>query len=106
MTTASRTARHACGTLRIWRSRRDHDGVLRLPVNHQLAVISGLPVPAVITMLSDPAVQAQADALARRIDNGYRDYTASLLRELVIPRDLLPATLPAVTGSPSAWPAG
>ena len=57
-------------------------------------------------MLSDPAVQAQADALARRIDNGYRDYTASLLRELVIPRDLLPATLPAVTGSPSAWPAG
>ena len=66
-----------------------------LPVNHQLVVISGLPVPAVIAMLSDPDVQAQADALARRVDNGYRDYTTSLLRQLVIPRHLLAGTTAA-----------
>jgi hypothetical protein len=71
----------------------------RLPVNHQLVVVSGLPVPALIAMLGDPAVQAQADALARRIDNGYRDYTATLLRQLVIPRRLLAGT-PAAAAAP------
>lgn len=58
----------------------------RLPVNHQLVVISGLPVATVIAMLDDPAVQAQADALALGIDNGYRSFTTTLLRQLVIPR--------------------
>jgi hypothetical protein len=57
----------------------------RLPVNHQLVVVSGFPAPAIIAMLSDPVVQAQADALALRIENGYRSYTATLLRQLVIP---------------------
>lgn len=80
----------------------DHDAVLvpriathlkavrlpagRLPVNHQLVVMSGLPVPVLIAMLRDPAVQAQADARSRRIDNGYHDYTTTILRPLVIPR--------------------
>jgi hypothetical protein len=58
----------------------------RLPVNHQLVVVSGLPADAIIAMLSDPVVQAQADTLALCIENGYRSYTATLLRQLVIPR--------------------
>jgi tRNA1(Val) A37 N6-methylase TrmN6 len=61
----------------------------RLAVNHQLVVISGRPVPAIIAMLNDPAVQAQADVLCRRVDGGYKDYTATLLRELIIPREHL-----------------
>src|SRR5207244_11187863 len=83
----------------------DHDAVLvpriakrlkavllpagRLPVNHQLVVVSGLPTAAIIAMLGDPAVQAQAEALALRVDGGYRSYTATLLRQLVIPRHLI-----------------
>lgn len=63
----------------------------RLPVNHQLVVVSGLPPAAIIAMLTDPAVQAQADALSRPVENGYRDYTANLLRALIIPRHLVPA---------------
>lgn len=39
-----------------------------------------------IGMLNDPAVQAQADALALRVEGGYASYTATLLRQLVIPR--------------------
>jgi hypothetical protein len=81
----------------------DHDAVLvpriarglkavllpagRLPVNHQLVVVSGLPAAAILRMLADPAVRAQAEALATRVDGGYRSYTATLLRELVIPRE-------------------
>lgn len=80
----------------------DHDAVLvpriaqrlravrlpagRLPVNHQLVVVSGLPAATLIAMLTDPAVRAQAEALALRVDGGYRSYTATLLRQLVIPR--------------------
>jgi hypothetical protein len=63
----------------------------RLPVNHNLVVVSGFPAPAIIAMLHDPAVQAQAEALALRIENGYRSYTATLLRQLVIPRRYLAA---------------
>ena len=63
----------------------------RLPVNHNLVVVSGFPAAAVIAMLEDPVVQAQADALALRIENGYKSYTATLLRELVIPRHHLAA---------------
>lgn len=62
----------------------------RLPVNHQLVIVTGLPAGQIITMLEDPAVQAQADALALRIDGGYRSYTATLLRQLIIPRRLAP----------------
>jgi hypothetical protein len=57
-----------------------------LPVNHQLVVVCGLPPATIIGMLNDPAVQAQADALALRVEGGYASYTATLLRELVIPR--------------------
>ncbi len=79
----------------------DHDAVLvpriarrltgirlpagRLPINHGLVVISGQPVESVLAMLDDPEVQAQANALSLGIDNGYRSYTATLLRQLVIP---------------------
>jgi tRNA1(Val) A37 N6-methylase TrmN6 len=62
-----------------------------IPANHQLVVVSGLPVPVMIAMLTDAAVQAQADALSRRVDGGYQDYTAKMLRQLVIPRDLVEA---------------
>jgi hypothetical protein len=37
-----------------------------IPANHQLVVVSGLPVPVMIAMLTDAAVQAQADALGGR----------------------------------------
>lgn len=40
-------------------------------------------------MLADPVVQAQAEALAPPIENGYRCYTATLLRQLIIPREYL-----------------
>ncbi|GGM22521.1 Eco57I restriction-modification methylase domain-containing protein [Dactylosporangium sucinum] len=58
----------------------------RLPINHGLVVISGLPVESVLAMLDDPEVQAQANDLSLGIDNGYRSFTATLLRQLVIPR--------------------
>lgn len=62
----------------------------RMPVNHSLVVLSGaIPARAMIAMLDDPAVQAWADALALGVDNDYKSYTASLLRELVIPRQYL-----------------
>ncbi len=69
----------------------------RLPINHGLVVISGFPVDEVMNMLNDPAVQAQADALALGVDGGYRSYTATLLRQLVIPRHHLTGT-PAEAG--------
>ncbi|WP_436528279.1 Eco57I restriction-modification methylase domain-containing protein [Actinoplanes sp. HUAS TT8] len=62
----------------------------RLPINHGLVVISGLPVARILAMLDDPHVQAQANDLALGIDNGYRSFTATLLRQLVIPRQHLP----------------
>lgn len=61
----------------------------RLPVNHGLVVISGLPVESVLTMLDDPEVQAQAHDLSLGIDGGYRSFTATLLRQLIIPRRYL-----------------
>lgn len=69
----------------------------RLPVNHGLVVVSGLPVESILAMLDDPEVQAQANDLALGIDSGYRSFTATLLRQLVIPRRYLaedPAPLP------------
>jgi SAM-dependent methyltransferase len=64
----------------------------RVPVNHGLVVLSGPPVDALLDMLADPVVQAQADALALGVDGGYRSYTATLLRHLVVPRHHLPST--------------
>jgi hypothetical protein len=56
-----------------------------MPINHNLVVISGLPAQQVIDMLNDPRVQEQADALSLRLEGGYRSYTATLLRQLIIP---------------------
>lgn len=65
----------------------------RLPVNHSLVLISGMSWDDVANMLSHPLVQAQADALAPRVESGYRSYTATLLRQLVIPHEAIPASL-------------
>jgi hypothetical protein len=58
-----------------------------MPVNHNLVVASGQPVDVLIAWLNNPVVQAQADALALRLENGYRSYTTTLLRSLIIPVD-------------------
>lgn len=57
-----------------------------MPANHNLVVVSGLPAPQIIEMLNDPIVQQQADVLSLRLENGYRSFTATLLRQLIIPR--------------------
>lgn len=95
----------------------DHDAVLvpriarrltgirlpagRLPVNHGLVVISGLPVDSILAMLNDPEVQAQANDLSLGIDGGYRSFTATLLRQLVIPRRHVSAAGNASTATAS-----
>jgi len=60
-----------------------------LPTAHSLVVVSGMAPKALRRMLEDDRVQAQADAIALRIESGYKSYTATLLRRLVIPHDLL-----------------
>jgi hypothetical protein len=62
-----------------------------LPGNHSLVVVSGRPPEEISRWLNHPAVQAQADALAPAIDNGYRSYTATLARALIIPRAAISA---------------
>lgn len=61
-----------------------------LPTNHSLVIASGHDPEKIRKMLEDPRVQAQADAIAPPIESGYRSYTATLLRRLVIPFDLIP----------------
>lgn len=61
-----------------------------MPVNHNLVVVSGMPTDSMLRILSDPRVRAQADALALRLESGYRSYTATLLRRLRIPEELVP----------------
>jgi hypothetical protein len=61
-----------------------------MPVNHNLVVVSGGDPADLIAMLRDPRVTAQADAMALRLESGYRSYTATLLRNLVIPHDMAP----------------
>jgi len=61
-----------------------------LPVNHSLVLVSGMGVADLKRILADPRVARQADALALRVEGGYRSYTASLLRQLSIPHDLIP----------------
>lgn len=56
-----------------------------LPVNHNLVVVSGHAPEVVQGWLNAPEVQAQADAIALRLENGYASYTATLLRQLRIP---------------------
>lgn len=56
-----------------------------LPNDHNLIVISQLDPLRLIHILEDESVQAQAEVLAPRIDGGYRSYSATLLRQLVIP---------------------
>jgi hypothetical protein len=51
--------------------------------------LSGVPAATIQTWLRDPRVQAQATATALRLEGGYLSYTASQLRGLKIPTDLL-----------------
>ena len=60
-----------------------------MPINHNLVVVSGIPADRLIYILNHPIVQAQADTLSLRLENGYRSYTATLLRQLIIPEVLL-----------------
>jgi len=60
-----------------------------LPIDHQLIVISPYVPDRLIEILEDPGVQEQAEVLAAHIDGGYREYTATLLRQLVIPNRYL-----------------
>ncbi|MBI5940131.1 MAG: N-6 DNA methylase [Caulobacterales bacterium] len=60
-----------------------------MPINHNLVVVSGHPVAAMVAWLNHPAVQAQADALSLRLENGYASFTATLLRQLRIPAELI-----------------
>ncbi|AXK43738.1 Eco57I restriction-modification methylase domain-containing protein [Erythrobacter aureus] len=64
-----------------------------MPVNHNLVVVAGIPAAQLIEMLKHPLVQRQADVLALRLENGYRSYTATLLRQLIIPREALPENI-------------
>jgi len=64
-----------------------------LPINHSLVVASGLPADVIRTMLDHPLVQRQADILAPRVESGYRSYTATLLRQLVIPYEAIPSDI-------------
>ena len=64
-----------------------------LPINHSLVIASGLPADVIRTMLEHALVQRQADVLAPRVESGYRSYTATLLRQLVIPYEAIPADL-------------
>jgi hypothetical protein len=47
------------------------------------------PSPQWPPMLTDPAARAQADALALQTENGYHSHTATLPRQLIIPRRCL-----------------
>ena len=76
----------------------------RLPVNHGLVVVSGLPVAAVLSMLDDPVVQAQANARRSASTTATGAFTATLLRQLVIPRRHLTGTLLARSSSDPAGP--
>ncbi len=60
-----------------------------LPSNHSLVVASGMPAARLKAILDDHRVQAQADAMALRLEDGHRSYTATLLRRLIVPHDLL-----------------
>jgi len=60
-----------------------------LPTNHSLVVVSGLSPAKLQAILGDPRVQAQANALVLMVDGGFRSYTASLLRQIVVPNDLI-----------------
>lgn len=62
-----------------------------LALNHSLVICSGRPPAEIRRILTDPRVREQADALALMVDGGYRSYTATLLRQLVIPEDLVDA---------------
>lgn len=60
-----------------------------LPTNHSLVVVSGMDAGRIVDILGDERVRRQADALALKVESGYASYTATLLRRLVIPHDLI-----------------
>ncbi len=68
----------------------------RLPVNHNLVLEpSTLSVERLIAILESPELQRQAEQLSVSVDNGYRSFSATLLRQLVVPKHLLTADFPA-----------
>jgi len=60
-----------------------------IPVNHNLVVVSGMPAEELRRILEHPLVREQADAIALRLENGYHSYTATLLRALIVPEEVL-----------------
>jgi hypothetical protein len=60
-----------------------------MPVNHNLVVVSGMPAAELRRILEHPLVREQADSIALRLENGYHSYTATLLRALVVPDEVL-----------------
>src|SRR3546814_19638497 len=60
-----------------------------MPINHNLVVVSGLPAATLIKMLNHPDVQRQAEVQSLRLENGYRSFTATLLRRLIIPTEAM-----------------
>lgn len=68
-----------------------------LPTNHSLvAIVPGnLSVDTIIAMLDDERVQKAANAVALMVEDGYRSYTATLLRAVIIPYDLIPVEMRA-----------
>ena len=60
-----------------------------MPVNHNLVAVSGMNNDDLISILNDSRVQEQANAIALRLEGGYRSYTATLMRQIKVPYDLL-----------------
>jgi hypothetical protein len=60
-----------------------------LPTNHSLVVASGMPAGRIKAILEDHRVQEQANAFALRLESGHRSYTATALRRIVVPYDLI-----------------
>ncbi len=56
-----------------------------MPLNHDLVVVSGRGPETISRWLNDPSVQAQALAAAPPLENGFRSFTAKLLRNLIVP---------------------
>lgn len=57
--------------------------------NHHIVLSSDMTTDRMLTILSDGRVRAQADAMALRLEDGYRSYTVTLLRKVIVPYDLL-----------------
>lgn len=65
-----------------------------MPINHNLVVVSGRSPATLVRWLTHPAVQEQAAALSLRLESGYASFTATLLRQLLIPAELVSESSP------------